>query len=113
DYVRQYWTDLARTVDLNAPAPFDRNAPGQVRSVIAANATRPIVPVNNGVRQVNVLMNLGIADYDGLQTPVRYQGASRMTFSVSYTLSKAPNTTEPDGNGINPSQSIITRLSEN
>src|SRR4029079_6859927 len=112
DYVRQYWTDLARTVDLNAPAPFDRNAPGQVRSVIAANATRPILPVNGGVRQVNVLMNLGDADYNGLQTSFSFRGHSRMFASVSYTLSKATNTTEPDGNGIAANQSIISRLGE-
>jgi hypothetical protein len=30
--------------------------------------------------------------------------------SLSYTLSKATNTTEPDGNGINPNQGIISRL---
>ena len=35
-----------------------------------------------------------------------------MFASVSYTLSKATNTFEPDGNGINPNQSIITRLGE-
>jgi len=35
-----------------------------------------------------------------------------MFASVSYTLSKATNTTEPDGNGINPDQSISTRLGE-
>src|SRR6185369_3168876 len=49
DYVHQHWTGLDRTVDLNAPAPFDRTAPGQARSVTAANATRPIQPVNGGV----------------------------------------------------------------
>ena len=70
DYVHQHWTDLDRSVDLNAPSPFDRTAPGQTRSVAAANATRPIVPVNGGVRTVNVLMNLGVADYNGLQTQV-------------------------------------------
>jgi hypothetical protein len=112
DYVHQHWTGLDRTVDLNAPSPFDRTAPGQVRSVAAANATRPILPVNGGVRQVNVLMNLGAADYNGLQTLVSYRGNSKMYASVSYTLSKATNTTEPDGNGINPDQSIITRLGE-
>ena len=58
----------------------------------AANATRPILPVNGGVRQVNVLMNLGEADYDGLQTHVRYRGNSRCTAALSYTLSKATNT---------------------
>jgi hypothetical protein len=35
-----------------------------------------------------------------------------MYAAVSYTLSKATNTTEPDGNGINPDQSISTRLGE-
>jgi hypothetical protein len=112
DYVHQHWTDLDRTVDLNAPSVFDRTAPGQVRTVAAANATRPILPVNGGVRQVNVLMNLGVADYDGLQTQFSYRGSRRMYASVSYTLSKATNTTEPDGNGINPDQSISSRLGE-
>ena len=112
DYVHQHWTDLDRTVDLNAPAPFDRTANGQTRSVAAANATRPIVPVNGGVRNVNVLMNLGTADYDGLQTLLSYRGNSRLQASVSYTLSKATNTTEPDGNGIGPNDANIARLDQ-
>ena len=112
DYVHQHWTDLDRSVDLNAPTPFDRTAPGQTRSVAAANATRPIVPVNGGVRNVNVLMNLGVADYNGLQTQVTYRGHPRMYAQVSYTLSKATNTTEPDGNGIAPNDSNIARLGE-
>ena len=73
----------------------------------AANATRPILPVNGGVRQVNVLMNLGVADYDGLQTQVSYRGNAKMYAAVSYTLSKATNTTEPDGNGIGPNRRNI------
>jgi len=112
DFVHQHWTDLVRTVDLNAPSAFDRTAPGQTRSVAAANATRPILPVNGGVRQVNVLMNLGEADYNGLQTQISYRGNSRFYAALSYTLSKATNTTEPDGNGVNPNQSIISRLGE-
>jgi hypothetical protein len=112
DYVHQHLSNINRTVDLNAPSVFDRTAPGQVRTVAAANATRPILPVNGGVRQVNVLMNLGVADYNGLQTTFSYRGNSKMYASVSYTLSKATNTTEPDGNGINPNQSIIARLGE-
>ncbi|HLK64937.1 MAG TPA: TonB-dependent receptor [Bryobacteraceae bacterium] len=112
DYVHQHWTDLDRTVDLNAPAPFDRTAAGQVRTVAAANATRPILPVNGGVRQVNVLMNLGVADYDGLQTQFSYRSNRHMYAAVSYTLSKATNTTEPDGNGIGPNDSNIARLGD-
>jgi len=98
DYVKQHWTDLDRSVDLNAPSLFVRTAPGQVRSTTAADLTRPIVPVNGGFRQINVIENLGVADYDGLQTMVRWQ-SDRSFVSISYTLSKATNTTEPNGNG--------------
>jgi len=112
DYVHQHWTNLDRTVDLNAPTPFNRTAPGQVRTVAAANLTRPILPVNGGVRQVNVIMNLGVADYDGLQTQFSYRGSRKVYAAVSYTLSKAANTFEPDGNGIGPNESNITQLGE-
>ncbi|HEU4888352.1 MAG TPA: TonB-dependent receptor [Thermoanaerobaculia bacterium] len=112
DYVHQLWTDLDRTVDLNAPAPFDRTATSQTRTVTAANATRPILPVAGGVRQVNVLTNLGEAEYDGLQTQVTYRGNPRLYASLSYTLSKATNTTEPDGNGIAPNDPNLARLGE-
>jgi hypothetical protein len=112
DYVRQHWSNLDRTVDLNAPTPFTRTAPGQTRSVAAANATRPILPVNGGVRQVNVIMNLGVADYNGLQTQFSYRGNRRLYAAVSYTFSKATNTFEPDGNGIGPNGSNIMELGE-
>jgi hypothetical protein len=111
DYVHQRWTNLDRTIDLNAPAPFDRTAIGQTRNVAAANATRSILPANGGVRQINVLTNLGESDYNALQTLVRYHN-SKMYASVSYTLSKATNTTEPDGNGIGPNQNSLDRLGE-
>jgi hypothetical protein len=80
--------------------------------VAAANLTRPIRPVNGGVRQVNALMNLGEADYNGLQTLITYRGHRKMYASVSYTLSKATNTTEPDGNGAGPNESNLARLGE-
>jgi hypothetical protein len=112
DFVHQKWTDLVRSVDLNAPSAFDRTAPGQVRSVAAANLTRPILPVNGGVRQVNVLTNLGDAEYNGLQTQITYRGSPRLFATLSYTLSKATNTFEPDGNGVGSNQSIISRLGQ-
>lgn len=113
DYVHQHWTKLDRTVDLNAPELFNRTAPGQVRTVAAANATRPILPAAGGIRQVSTIMNLGVGDYDGLQTQVSYRGfSSRMFASISYTLAKATNTFEPDGNGINPNEANIARLGE-
>ncbi|HEY6140880.1 MAG TPA: hypothetical protein VI670_24255, partial [Thermoanaerobaculia bacterium] len=112
DYVHQHWTDLVRTVDLNAPSAFDRTAPGQTRSVAAANATRPILPVAGGVRQVNALMNLGEANYNGITSQLTYRGLSHLFASLSYTYSHATNTTEPDGNGVGPNQSIISRLGD-
>lgn len=112
DYVHQHLSNIDRTVDLNAPTPFNRTAPGQVRSVAAANNTRSIFPSAGKVRQVNVLTNLGVADYDGLQTLVTYRGNRKIYASISYTLSKATNTTEPDGNGIGPNESNISQLGE-
>jgi hypothetical protein len=112
DYVHQHWSDLDTTVDLNAPSVFDRTTVGETRSASAADATRPITPVNGGVRNVNVLMNNGTADYDALQTLVTYRGGRNLTTSLSYTLSKATNTTEPDGNGVGANQNNITRLGE-
>jgi hypothetical protein len=110
DYVHQHLSGIDRTIDLNAPSEFNRTTIGQVRTVAAANLTRPILPVNGGVRQVNVLTNYGIANYDGLQTLFTYRGNRKLFASVSYTLSKATNTTEPDGNGIGPNQSVLLRL---
>ena len=57
-------------------------------------------------------MNIGVGDYDGLQTQVRYRGISRIDASLSYTLSKATNTFEPDGNGIGPNQANIAQLGD-
>jgi hypothetical protein len=126
DFVHQHVGGLDRTFDLNAPSIFDRTAPGQCRKMLVsdptkcdtagtvtdANATRPIRPVNGGVRQVNVITNLGVADYNGLQTLVSYRGHRSMYASLSYTLSKATNTSEPDGNGIGPNEAILSRLGE-
>src|SRR4030095_12474565 len=50
--------------------------------------------------------------YDGLQTQVRYTGNAKFQASLSYTLSKATNTSEPDGNGIGPNDANIARLGE-
>jgi hypothetical protein len=68
--------------------------------------------VNGGVRQVSVLTNLGVSDYDGLQTEVSYRGNATIYAALSYTLSKATNTSEPDGNGIGPNQSTFSRLGD-
>lgn len=130
DYVHQHLSDIDRTVDLNAPSTFNRTAPGQTRPAARpascngiftgnclplggyANETRPIAPVNGGIRQVNAIMNFGVADYNGLQTNFTMRRFPKAFVSLSYTLSKATNTTEPDGNGIGPNESNISALGE-
>jgi hypothetical protein len=57
-------------------------------------------------------MNLGYAKYDGLQTEISYRGNPKMYAALSYTLSKATNTSEPDGNGINPNDANIATLGD-
>ena len=42
----------------------------------------------------DAVMNLGAADYDGLQTAISYRGSQRLNASLSYTLSRATNTSE-------------------
>ena len=112
DIVHQQLTNIDRTVDINAPSVFDRTAPGQVRTAGVADTTRPIVAVNGGVRNINAIMNYGVADYTGWQTRLTYRGNRKMFASFDYTLSKAMNTTEPDGNGIGADQAIISRLGD-
>jgi hypothetical protein len=57
-------------------------------------------------------MNLGKAEYNGWRNQIFYRGSRKFFASISYTLSKATNTTEPDGNGIGPNENFITELGE-
>ncbi|HEY0428248.1 MAG TPA: TonB-dependent receptor [Pyrinomonadaceae bacterium] len=102
DYVRARTADIDRLLDLNAPSlfiPFVTLATA-TRSVAAANATRPIVPVANGYRRIQVVVNEGVSVYNGLQINLEKRFSRKFSFLASYTLSKTINTVEPDaGNG--------------
>jgi hypothetical protein len=95
DYLGQHTPKIERPVDLNAPAAFVRTAPGQTRSATAADATRPIVPVNNGYRRIVALVNAGSASYNGLKVNVNTRGR-RWNGLFSYTWSHTLGTVEPD-----------------
>ncbi len=90
-------------------------APRPARPAASRRPTRPgrSCRSTGGVRSVNVLTNLGHrrlrrpADAGHLSRPRR-----RSYAAVSYTLSKATNTTEPDGNGIGPNEANIARLGD-
>jgi Carboxypeptidase regulatory-like domain/TonB dependent receptor-like, beta-barrel len=102
DYIGSHTIHIEQPVDMNYPSAFNRTAPGQTRSAAAANATRPIVPVNNGYRQVLVYANFGTAFYDGLQVKLNKQLTSKLSLLLSYTWSHDINTVEWDGTGQNP-----------
>ena len=102
DYVWQHTIGIDRTLDLNSPAPFIRTAVGQSRSAAAANATRPIVPVNNGYRRILAVVNNGDSLYNGLQVNLNKRFSHNFSALVSYTLSHTENTVEPDAPGGDP-----------
>jgi hypothetical protein len=85
---------------LNAPSLFIPTAAVPFRTVTQANLTRPILPVNNGYRRIQAVVNEGVSDYNGLQINLEKRFSRRFSFLASYTLSKTTNTVEPDaGNG--------------
>ena len=102
DYIGSHTIHIEQPVDLNSPSPFIRTAPGQMRSVAAANATRPIVPVPGGYQQVLQYVNAGSAWYDGLQVRVTKQLTRRVSLLGTYTWSHDINTVEWDGTSQNP-----------
>jgi outer membrane receptor protein involved in Fe transport len=102
DYIGSHTIHIEQPVDLNSPSPFIRTKPGQTRSVAAANATRPIIPVPNGYNQVLQYVNDGSAWYDGLQVAIKKQLLRRLSALLTYTWSHDINTVEWDGTGQNP-----------
>jgi outer membrane receptor protein involved in Fe transport len=85
DYVYLSGHDLYGTIDANAPSSV---APDVIRSVAAADATRPITPAPNGFRNILTLTNLGRSWYHGLQVKAQRSTGPIRTM-VSYTLSQA------------------------
>lgn len=102
DYVRAHTSKIDRLLDLNAPASFTPTAAAKTRSVAAANAVRPILPVNNGYRRIQSVVNQGDSDYNGLQVNLEKRFSHRFSFLASYTLSKTTNTVEPDAGSGDP-----------
>jgi outer membrane receptor protein involved in Fe transport len=102
DYIGSHTIHINQPIDLNSPSGLTRTKPGQVRTATAANATRPIVPVPGGYRQVLAYMNLGTSFYDGLQVGLKKQFSTHFALLASYTWSHTIDTVEWDGTGQNP-----------
>ncbi|MGI8787895.1 MAG: TonB-dependent receptor [Pyrinomonadaceae bacterium] len=112
DYVRAHTNKIDRLLDANAPSTFIPfvTLPTATRSVAAANLTRPIIPVNNGYRRIQIVANEGVSDYNGLQINLEKRFSRRFSFLASYTLSKTTNTVEPDAGNGDPQD--VNRLGE-
>lgn len=80
-----------RVNDINAPAPFIRNAPGQTRSVLAADSTRPFGTTYQGVnvRKVAVIENTASSNYDALDLGLLKRFSNRYQFEAHYVYSSA------------------------
>lgn len=113
--------NLVRLRDLNAPAPFTPNAAaltpaniallqaapdnaakaalaerlGLVRSVAAADASRPVALVPGGARQITVSETAGRSEYMALiLQAMKARGADDYALRLSYTLSRLRNDTD-------------------
>jgi hypothetical protein len=102
DYVYAHTIGIDRLLDLNAPALFVRTSATQVRSAAAADATRPIAPVLNGFRRIQVTVNEGSSSYNGLQVNLNKRFSRNFSVLASYTYSHTINTVEPDAPGGDP-----------
>jgi hypothetical protein len=102
DYVYAHTIGIDRLLDLNAPSLFIRTTPAQVRSAAAADATRPIVPVANGFRRIQVTVNEGSSVYHALQLNLNKRFSRGFSLLASYTYSHTINTVEPDAPGGDP-----------
>lgn len=82
-----------RVRDINAPAPFIRNAPGQMLSASAADRTRPFGTNYQGVnvRKVALIENSAQSSYDALDLGLIKRFARRYQLEAHYVYSKALN----------------------
>jgi outer membrane receptor protein involved in Fe transport len=102
-HARTYDQFLAR--NLNAPAPFPRTLPGQVRSAAAADATRPLA-MFEGVPVRNVLAsgNGGRAYYDSIAIGLSRQFSRGVELSAKYLYSRVEDSITDDHHGANPNE---------
>ncbi len=130
DYVGSHTIRINRPLDLDAPSPFVRTAPNQIRSAQAANCTRPYwiswyaqrnltcsaaaassVQPPYSVIQTDV--NNGYAYYQALSVNLSSRFSSRMTMLASYTWSHAIDNVDPDVPSQNPNDPNFTGRVEN
>jgi hypothetical protein len=130
DYVGSHTLRINRPLDVDAPAPFVRTAPGQTRSAQAANCTRPYwiwwyeqhnltcnpAAATNPQPPYSVIqtdVNDGYAYYDALDVNLRHRFSRRLSMLASYTWSHCIDNVDPDIPSQNPNDANFTGHIEN
>ncbi len=98
--------------NVNAPSPFPRTQPGQVRTAALADQTRPLFDPVRGVsmfegvpvRDVRVTTNGNTATYHGLNASLTRRIGVRYQVQFAYTWSSAINSITDDHLGANPQE---------
>ena len=130
DYLGTHTLRINRPLDLDAPAPFIRTAPGQIRSAQAANCTRPCwmawyarhgltcnaAKASNPQPPYSVIqadVNNGYAYYDVLNVNLSHHFDRGLSMLASYVWSHAIDNVDPDVPGQNPNDANFTGRVEN
>jgi outer membrane receptor protein involved in Fe transport len=99
DYVYAHTLGIDRTLDLNAPSLFIPTLSKRTRSAAEADATRPITPVPNGFKRIQVVVNSDSSIYNGMQMKLTKRLSKNLSLLASYTYSHTINTFEADASG--------------
>jgi hypothetical protein len=130
DYIGSHTLKINRPLDLDAPTPFIRNAPGQTRTAQAANCTRPYwvywyaqagltcnsKTATNPQPPYSVVqsdVNDGYAYYDSLNVNLNHRFTKRFVMLASYVWSHAIDNVDPDIPSQNPNDPNFTGKVEN
>ncbi len=130
DYVGTHTLRINRPLDVDAPAPFIRTAPGQLRAPQAANCTRPYwiwwyqqhAMTCNPAKATNPQppystiqtdVDNGYSYYDALDVNLSRRFAHGLSMLASYTWSHAIDNVDPDVPSQNPNDANFTGRVEN
>jgi hypothetical protein len=125
DYIGAHTLRIVRPLDVDAPAPFVRTAPGQTRTAQAANCTRPYwiywYKQNNltcnpaaatnpqpPYALIQTDVNNGHAYYQSLNVNLSRRFSNRFTMLASYVWSHTIDNVDPDAPGGNPNDANFT-----
>jgi hypothetical protein len=130
DYVGSHAIRIVRPLDVDAPAPFIRTAPGQVRTAQAANCTRPYwiswyeqhnltcstTSASNPQPPYSVIqtdVNNGYSFYHALDLNLTRRFRNGVSLLASYTWSHTITNVDQDSIAQNPNDANFTGKVEN